>query len=125
MSLFSGIGKANRDEGNDIDRFNFANGYALYAFDLTSDLSEGDHFNLARQGTVRVDMKFANALPHTITVVAYAEFENIIEIDRNRNVTWINIADIDGHITRDSFRVLLVVFVAIIVVSIASLEVEV
>jgi hypothetical protein len=32
---------------------------------------------------------------------------------------------IDGHITRDSFRVLLVVFAAIIVVSIASLEVEV
>jgi hypothetical protein len=41
------------------------------------------------------------------------------------DATWINIADIDGHITRDSFRVLLVVFVAIIVVSIASLEVEV
>jgi hypothetical protein len=86
MSLFSGIDKANRDEGNDIDRFDFANGYALYAFDLTPDLSEDDHFNLARQGTVRVDMKFANALPNTITVVAYAEFENIIEIDRNRNV---------------------------------------
>ena len=86
MSLFSGIGKANRDEGNDIDRFDFANEYALYAFDLTPDLSEDDHFNLTRQGTVRVDMKFANALPNTITVVAYAEFENIIEIDRNRNV---------------------------------------
>jgi hypothetical protein len=41
------------------------------------------------------------------------------------DVTWINIADIDGHITRDSFRVFLVVFAAIIVVSIASLEVEV
>jgi hypothetical protein len=40
------------------------------------------------------------------------------------DVTWINIADIDGRITRDSFRVLLVVFAAIIVVSIASLEVE-
>jgi hypothetical protein len=74
MSLFSGIGKANRGEGNDIDRFDFANGYALYAFDLTPDLSEDDHFNLARQGTVRVDMKFANALPNTITVVAYEGF---------------------------------------------------
>jgi hypothetical protein len=41
------------------------------------------------------------------------------------DATWINIADIDGHITRDNFRVLLVVFAAIIVVSIASLEVEV
>ena len=86
MSLFSGTGKANRDERNGIDRSAFANGYELYAFDLRPDLSENDHFNLARQGTVRIDLKFAVALPHTVTVVAYAEFENIIEIDRNRNV---------------------------------------
>jgi hypothetical protein len=85
-SLFNGTGKSNRDEGNDIDRSDFANGYTLYAFDLSPDLSENDHFNLACQGTVRLDLKFATALPHTVTVVAYAEFENIIEIDRNRNV---------------------------------------
>ena len=88
MSLFNGTGKQNRDEGNDIDRLDFANGYALYAFDLSPDLSENDHFNLTRQGTVRLDMKFAAALPHTVSVVAYAEFENIIEIDRNRNVVF-------------------------------------
>jgi hypothetical protein len=64
----------------------FANGYALYAFDLTPDLSEDNHFNLAREGTVRIDMKFANALPNWVAVVAYAEFEKIIEIYRNRNV---------------------------------------
>ncbi len=86
MSLFSGTGKANGDEGNGIDRADFANGYALYAFDLTPDLSDGDHFNLTRQGSVRVDMKFAESLSNTVTVVAYAEFENIIEIDRSRNV---------------------------------------
>ena len=88
VSLFSGTGKDNRDEGNDISRSDFANGYALYAFDLTPDLSEADHFNLSRQGTVRIDMKFASALENTITVVAYAEFENLIEIDRNRNVVF-------------------------------------
>jgi hypothetical protein len=30
MSLFNGIGKKNRGEGNDIDRTDFASGYALY-----------------------------------------------------------------------------------------------
>ena len=88
MSLFSGTGKENRDEGNGINRSDFANGYALYAFDLSADLSENESFNLARHGTVRIDMKFGEALPHTVTVVAYAEFENIIEIDRNRNVVF-------------------------------------
>jgi hypothetical protein len=88
MSLFNGTGKENCDEGNDIDRTDFTGGYALYAFDLSPDLSESDHFNLTRQETVRFDMKFANALPNTVTVVAYAEFENIIEIDRNCNVVF-------------------------------------
>jgi hypothetical protein len=88
MSLFNGTGKENQDEGNDIDRSDFANGYALYAFDLSPDLSEDEHFNLTRQGAVRVDMKFGVALPHTVTVVVYAEFENIIEIDRSRNVVF-------------------------------------
>jgi hypothetical protein len=70
MSLFSGIGKVNRDEGNDIDIIDFANGYALYDFDLTQDLSEDDYFNLSHQGTVRVNKKFASALPNIITVLA-------------------------------------------------------
>jgi len=31
-------------------------------------------------------LKFARALAETISVVAYAEFENVIEVDRDRNV---------------------------------------
>ena len=86
--LFGGTNKINRDEGNDISRSDYANGYALYAYDLTPDLAENDHVNLTRQGTVRLDLKFGEALEHTVTVVAYAEFENTIEIDRNRNIVF-------------------------------------
>ena len=43
---------------------------------------------MAKQGGVRVDLKFEEALANTVTVVAYAEFENVIEIDRNRNVVF-------------------------------------
>jgi hypothetical protein len=86
MGMYSGTRKENSDEGNGIDRSEFANGYTLYVFDLTPDLSENDSFNLIRNGGVRLAMKFATALPSTITIVASAEFENIIEIDRNRNV---------------------------------------
>ena len=43
---------------------------------------------MAKQGTVRVEIKFETALPNTVTVVAYAEFENVIEIDRNRNIVY-------------------------------------
>src|SRR6218665_2640633 len=85
-TLFIGTGKWMRDEGNLISRQDFPGEYALYAFDLTADQCEGDHFNLLRHGTVRVDMKFAQALPNRINVIAFAEFENILDIDRSRNV---------------------------------------
>jgi hypothetical protein len=88
MGMFAGSGKFYRDEGNDVTRDDFANGYALYAFDLSRDLAEEGHFNLAKQGGVRVNLKFGTALPNTVIVVAYAEFENVIEIDRSRNVVF-------------------------------------
>lgn len=86
MSLFSGTGKNQKDEGNDITREDYGNGYSLYCFDLTPDLAENDHFNLAKDGNVRIDLKFGTALAGTINCIVYAEFENILEIDRNRNI---------------------------------------
>ena len=41
-----------------------------------------------RQGSVRLALKFGEALNATISVVAYAEFENIVEVDRDRNVVF-------------------------------------
>ena len=87
-SLFAGTNKINRDEGNDISRSEYASGYALFAYDLTPDLAEDDHVNLTRQGTVRLDLKFGEALANTLTVVCYAEFQNVIEVDRNRTIVF-------------------------------------
>ena len=87
-TLFSGTGKVFKDEGNALDRTAFSKGYALYAFDLTPDLGEDDHFNLSKQGSVRLVLKFREALTQNVTVIAYAEFQNVVEIDRNRNVIY-------------------------------------
>ena len=56
----------------------------MYAFDLTPDLGEDDHFNLTKQGSVRLILKFADALTDTVTVIVYVEFQNVIEMDGNR-----------------------------------------
>jgi len=85
-SLFAGTGKSGKDEGIFISRDDYGNRYALYAFDITADLGEDDHFNLMRQGSVRLALKFSEALGATVTVVAYAEVENVIEVARDRNV---------------------------------------
>ena len=84
-NLFPGTGKLMKDEGTDIKREDFAGGYALYVFDLTANLAEEGHFNLMKHGNVRLDLKFGVALPNTINVIAYAEFESVLEIDKSRN----------------------------------------
>jgi hypothetical protein len=88
LTLFEGSGKLGKDEGIDVSRSEYPAGFTLYAFDLTPDLAESDHLNLAKEGTVRLDAKFRVALANTINVVVYAEFENVIEIDRNRNIIY-------------------------------------
>jgi hypothetical protein len=87
LTLFSGTGMLYQDQGNAITRSDYAkSGYCLVAFDLTPDLNDGSYFNLVKQGNLRFELHFAKPLPDTINVIAYAEFDNIIEIDRNRNV---------------------------------------
>ena len=85
-SLYNATGKHLKDEGLDINRDDYPHGYCLYAFDLTPDLGEEDHFNLSVDGTVRLDVAFRTALARTINIIVFAEFENVIEIDRNRNI---------------------------------------
>ena len=75
-----------KDEGTDIRREDFRAEFALYAFDLTADLAEEGHFNLMKHGNVSLDLKFGTALPNTINVIAYAEFESVLETDKSRNI---------------------------------------
>jgi hypothetical protein len=41
---------------------------------------------LIKEGNLRVEIHFTEALTTTINVIVYAEFDNVIEIDRNRHV---------------------------------------
>ena len=85
-SLFTGTGFMGHDRGNHISRDEYGNGFTLFAFDLTPDLDEGGHFHLVKQGNLRLELHFATQLPETINVIVYAEFDNVIEVDKARNV---------------------------------------
>ncbi|CAG4997022.1 unnamed protein product [Parnassius apollo] len=88
-TLFSGTGIHFLNEGNGISCEQYAKGYCLLAFDLTPDLSANSsaHWNLIKHGSVRLEVRFESSLIQTINCIVYAEFDNIIEIDKNRNVT--------------------------------------
>lgn len=88
-TLFSGTGIHFHNEGNAISRTNYSGGYCLLCFDLTPDLSASStsHWNLVRHGSVRLEVRFDMALSQTVNCIVYAEFDNVIEINKNRDVT--------------------------------------
>jgi len=61
------------NEGNSISRDDYANGYTLFAFDLTPDLSANcaGHWNLVKHESLRLKMRFAKALSVTINCRLY------------------------------------------------------
>ncbi|XP_018353060.1 PREDICTED: uncharacterized protein F54H12.2-like [Trachymyrmex septentrionalis] len=74
-TLFSGTGIHFLNEGNSISRDDYANGYTLFAFDLTPDLSANcaGHWNLVKHGSLRLegfrDVE-ENFIPKEVAVLA-------------------------------------------------------
>ena len=87
-TLFSGTGIHFLNEGNQISREEYPNGYCLFAFDLTPDLSSNmfTHWNLIRHGSVRLEVRFSEALSHSVNAIIYSEFDNVLEIDSSRQI---------------------------------------
>ena len=75
----------------EIVRQDYSEGYTIIVADLTP-LEIGDNFDLKAEGTLSIDLVFKSPLAATINVLAYAEYNNVIEIDSNRNITkdWSN-----------------------------------
>ena len=84
--LYQAVGMHNSRHGIDIDLASFMQGNTLYAFDLTTDMSEGAHIDPIKYGSIRAECHFASALPHAINVIVYAEYDSMIQVDKTRNI---------------------------------------
>ncbi len=69
---------------NDVNvtRDEYVKGYCLYVLNLNPYYS----FNTKRKGHCRLELKFAKALPESVTVVMYATFPEALYIDQARSV---------------------------------------
>ena len=85
--LFEALDMARENKGNSINRLDYKNTHCLFAFDLTPDEDDNGHWDLIKEGTTSIDIKFADKLPDSgVEIIVYAEFDNLLMIDKDRNV---------------------------------------
>lgn len=86
-NLYLGNNRHIRDSPLCIDRENFENGYSLFLFNLTRDGEiDSEALSPSEHGTCRLDLRFRVALPRTMTLVVYACYDSVIEINSKRQV---------------------------------------
>jgi len=87
-TVFEGIGIHHSNSGLQITHDMYINGFFMIVYDLTPDLaaSEG-HALPTTNGDIRIELKFAKALPEANTCLLYLEYENSVRIDLARNVS--------------------------------------
>jgi hypothetical protein len=84
--LFEALDLAKDNKGNHINRAQFKDGRCLFAFDFTPDEDDGPHWDLVREGSTSIEISFGDQLPASgVEVIIYAEFDNMVLIDKNRN----------------------------------------
>jgi hypothetical protein len=66
----------------------FRNGWNLYVFNLTNSLENDPGFQLIKEGTTAIHVKFSSPVPAGgITMVAFGEVDSLMLIDKNRSLT--------------------------------------
>ncbi len=86
VQMYESLGLAATHNSNWLDMSDFANGYAFYVFDLSPDASDDAHWELIREGSTTVRLTFKDVIPAGgVKLIALAEFDNLITIDRFRN----------------------------------------
>ena len=69
-------------EDVNITHSEYKNGYCLYVLEIDPYYS----FNTKRRGHCRLELKFAKALPESVTLIVYATFPEVLSINQSRAV---------------------------------------
>lgn len=89
MAFFQSLGMFNTPSmANDISITDYANGFCFFAFNLCPDLDyDGSHGQLKTVPSIRLDLKFQNALAHPINIILYSINDAVVTIDKDGIVT--------------------------------------
>ena len=88
-ALMKSSGLYPSDWSNDLTPEQYQAGSMFLSFDLNPDDGDGvAYVSPRRLGTVKANLRFANTLSATITIIAYAQFDNLVGIDLYRTVVF-------------------------------------
>ncbi|XP_069083606.1 uncharacterized protein F54H12.2-like [Pleurodeles waltl] len=79
-------GKHLRDSGVVVSREVYGAGYTLFAFDLTPDMEDGDHYNLIKNGTLKAEICFTQVLATNVNMVVFSVFDSVIQVNHSRQI---------------------------------------
>jgi hypothetical protein len=84
-SLYMSAGNFGKDSALPISYNDFLKGYTLYIFNLAPDLTNNPTTPYA-SANIRLELKFEEELPITVTLILMASFHSVLQIDQVRNV---------------------------------------
>ena len=88
LSLFQGTNRLFRDNAISLSLQDYTrSGNSLYVFDLSQD-GQDSNLSLLQEGIISLQIKLAQSLQYSVTIVVYLEKEGLIEVNRDRNVSF-------------------------------------
>ena len=85
--LFSQLGLGER-QSNGIRLEDFKSGQFFLCYNLKPDGTDCSISALSRQGTIRVELNFHEALANTVTVLCYLQYSKLLQITSRRDVIY-------------------------------------
>ncbi|XP_069059591.1 uncharacterized protein F54H12.2-like [Pleurodeles waltl] len=86
LGLVSITGKHLRDSGVIVSREGYEAGYTLFAFDLTPYMEDGDHYNLIKNGNLKAEIRFTQALATNVNMVVFSVFNGVIQVNHAQQI---------------------------------------
>ena len=87
LSVFHATNTYYNNKSVNISLSEYSKGYTLWGFDLSPDQCKEDFFQKPETGNIKLEVRFTSPLRNNVTCLVYADFNDILEIDKNREIT--------------------------------------
>ncbi len=82
------VGLSNSYDSNGISMGKYKTGWCIYVFNMTNSLEDDQCFDLIKNGTTSIGIKFSQPVPEGgITLIVMGEVDSLLTMDVNRTIT--------------------------------------